>query len=68
MTGWSDSLRLEMQRNETRVKVLTVTPYYIDTGMFAGVKSPVIPILKPEKVAKKIIKAIEDDKIILRTL
>lgn len=67
MTGWSDSLRLEIQRNETGVKVLTVTPYYIDTGMFAGVKSPVIPILKPEMVAKKILKAIENDKIILRT-
>ncbi|MBT8319500.1 MAG: SDR family oxidoreductase [Gramella sp.] len=67
MTGWSDSLRLEMEREKTGVQVLTVMPYYIDTGMFEGVKSPVIPVLKPQKVAKKIIQAIEGNKIILRT-
>jgi len=67
MTAWSDSLRLEMERENTGIKVLTVTPYYIDTGMFAGVRSPIIPILKPEKVTRKIIKAIENNKILLRT-
>lgn len=67
MTGWSDSLRLEMEKDKTGIKVLTVTPYYIDTGMFKGVKSPVIPILKPEKVARKIIRAIEKNRIVLRT-
>lgn len=67
MSGWSDSLRIEMEREKTGVKVLTVTPYYIATGMFEGVRSPIIPILKPEKVAGKIIKAIEQEKIVLRT-
>lgn len=67
MTGWSDSLRLEMERGKTGIKVLTVMPFYIDTGMFEGVKSPVIPILKPEKVVGKIIRTIEKNKIILRT-
>ncbi|QYA26897.1 SDR family oxidoreductase [Gramella sp. MT6] len=67
MTGWSDSLRIEMEKGNTGIKVLTVTPYYIDTGMFKGVRSPVVPILKPDKVAGKIIKAIEKNKIILRT-
>ena len=67
MTGWSDSLRIEMEQEKTGVKVLTVTPYYIATGMFKGVRSPIIPILKPEKVAEKIIKAIEKERIILRT-
>ncbi len=67
MTGWSDSLRIEMEQQRTGIKVLTVTPYYIDTGMFSGVNSPIIPILKPLKVAKKIIHAIEKDRIILRT-
>ena len=67
MTGWSDSLRIEMEQGNTKIKVLTVTPYYIDTGMFKGVKSPVVPILKPKDVAARIIKAIEKDKIILRT-
>ena len=66
MNGWSDSLRLEMEKARTGVNVLTVTPYYISTGMFEGVSSPIIPILKPEKVAKKIIKAIEKKRIVLR--
>ncbi len=55
--GWSDSLRLEMERNKTNVKVTTILPYYINTGMFDGVKSN-IPILKPEKAANKIVKYI----------
>ncbi len=67
MTGWSDSLRIEMEKGNTGIHVLTVTPYYIATGMFEGVKSPVVPILKPRNVAGKIIKAIEKNKIILRT-
>lgn len=62
--GWSDSLRLEMQQQKIKVKITTVLPYYINTGMFKGVRS-LVPILKPEKVAKKIIKAIENDRIIL---
>lgn len=63
-TGWSDSLRLEMQQLKTGVGVTTVTPYYINTGMFDGVKSN-IPILDQNKVAKRIIKAIEKDRIYL---
>jgi len=62
--GWSDSLRIEMQMKKTNVNITTVTPYYISTGMFEGVKS-LIPILNPEKVAEKIIRAIEHNRIIL---
>lgn len=63
-TGWSDSLRLEMKQLKTGVGVTTVTPYYINTGMFAGVKSR-IPILDQHKVSKKIISAIERNRIYL---
>jgi all-trans-retinol dehydrogenase (NAD+) len=66
LAGWSDSLRLEMERGETGVRVTTVMPYYIDTGMFAGVRSPVIPILRPEHVAREIVRAIRRDRIFLR--
>jgi short-subunit dehydrogenase len=62
--GWSDSLRIEMQQLNKSIGVTTVTPYYINTGMFDGVKSR-IPILNPEKVATRIIKAIENNRIIL---
>lgn len=64
--GWSDSLRLEMKQTYPGIKVTTVIPYYIDTGMFAGVRSPLIPILKPEYVVNQILKAINKDRIFLR--
>ena len=60
--GWSDSVRIELQDMKSNVHVTTVAPYYINTRMFDGVKSPIIPILKPEYVAKRIIRAIERNK------
>lgn len=64
--GWSDSLRIEMERINKGVKVTTVTPYYISTGMFEGVKSRLIPIIKPEKAARKIVRGIMKNKIFVR--
>lgn len=60
--GWSDSLRVELQEAKSNVHVTTIAPYYINTGMFDGVRSRIIPILKPEWVAKKILNAIEKNK------
>ncbi len=57
--GWSDSVRIELQEMKSKVHVTTVAPFYIKTGMFEGVKSWLIPILPPEYVAKRVIKAIE---------
>lgn len=64
VTGWSESLRIEMRQLKKKIGVTTVTPYYINTGMFDGVKS-IIPILKPEKTARRIIRAIENERKIL---
>lgn len=64
LIGWSDSLRLEMIQMNKAVNVTTIMPYYINTGMFDGVKSK-IPILEPEATALKIIKAIEKNKKML---
>ena len=64
LIGWSDSLRLEMKQLEKNINITTVNPYYIDTGMFSGVRS-LVPVLKPEKVAKQVIRAIERNKIFL---
>ena len=61
--GWSDSVRIELQDMKSDVHMTTVAPYYINTGMFDGVKSSIIPILKPEYVAKRIIRAIERNKM-----
>jgi putative short chain dehydrogenase len=57
--GWSDSLRIELHRKKSKVRVTTVAPYYINTGMFDGVKSRIFPILEPESVSRKILRAIE---------
>ncbi|WP_313216549.1 SDR family oxidoreductase [Soonwooa sp.] len=57
--GWSDSLRLEMEALKKNISVTTVMPFYINTGMFDGVKSKLLPILDPEKTSEKIIRAIE---------
>lgn len=50
--GWSDSVRLELkQAGADHVKVTTVCPYYVNTGMFDGAKSaPLLPILDPDHV------------------
>lgn len=61
LIGWSDSLRLEMKKLNKNVNVTTIMPYYINTGMFDGVKSK-IPILEPEAAALTIFKAIEKKK------
>ena len=60
--GWSDSVRIELQERRSNVRITTVAPYYINTGMFDGVRSRIIPILKPEWVAKKILNAIEKNR------
>lgn len=59
LIGWSDSLRLELeQADHTNVKVTTVTPSYISTGMFAGAKGPALtPVLEPEFVVDRVWRA-----------
>lgn len=65
--GWSESLRLELEALRQDLHVTTVTPSYIDTGMFAGVKAPALtPILKPEAITKDILNAVEQNRILLR--
>ncbi len=59
MIGWSDSMRIELKEAGNKVRVTTVAPYYINTGMFDGVKSRFFPILDPEKTSRKILRAIE---------
>jgi len=50
--GFSDSVRLELeQAGHDQVKVTTVCPTYINTGMFDGAKpAPLLPILEPADV------------------
>jgi short-subunit dehydrogenase len=57
--GWSDSVRIELHDMKSKVRFTTVAPYFINTGMFDGVASPIFPILDPEHTARKIIRSIE---------
>lgn len=63
--GWSESLRLEVKKLGKQVRVTTICPYYIDTGMFDGVHSRFLPLLKPERIAQKIIRGIEKNRIMV---
>lgn len=57
VVGFSESLRLECaERGLRHIKVTTVCPSYIATGMFKGVKTPWLsPMLTPDKVVNSII-------------
>jgi all-trans-retinol dehydrogenase (NAD+) len=60
--GFNESLRAELRSDGSGVKTLVVCPYYIDTGMFDGVRTRfplLLPILKEEAVAVKILDGIE---------
>ena len=50
MIGWSDSLRLELERIPGgNVAVTTFLPSYVSTGMFSGARGPLLtPIMRPE--------------------
>jgi all-trans-retinol dehydrogenase (NAD+) len=59
--GFDESLRMELGRLKSAVRTTVVCPFFIDTGMFAGVKTRVpllLPILKPEYAARKIVQAV----------
>lgn len=59
--GFSESLRVELlERKMHNISVTTVCPSYISTGMFHGVKAPlVLPWLTPERIVHKILLGME---------
>ncbi len=62
IVGWTDSLRIELKQQKSNVRVTTIAPYFIKTGMFNGATSRVCPMLNPEYVVKRIVRAIETNK------
>lgn len=56
LIGWGDSLRLELEREGyAHVRVTTVAPSYISTGMFEGVRGPLMtPLMTPERAVSKV--------------
>jgi short-subunit dehydrogenase len=59
LIGWSDSLRLELvQQGHGYVKVTTVCPSYIGTGLFDRGRRPLLaPLMTPEYVVDRVWRA-----------
>ena len=60
--GFTESLRAELRTDGHPVSTLIVAPYFIDTGMFAGVRTRfplILPILAERDVARRVLDAIE---------
>lgn len=63
--GFTESLRAELRKRGSGLRTLLVCPYYVNTGMFAGVRSRVpllLPTLDQHRVARQITDAIESGK------
>ena len=68
--GFNESIRMELKKQGLKgVKTTCVCPFYINTGMFDGVKtrfSLFLPILDERKVAKKIFNAVKKDRAMIK--
>jgi all-trans-retinol dehydrogenase (NAD+) len=63
--GFDESLRLELKRLGHPIRTTVVCPWYIDTGMFQGVRTRfprLLPILKPDYVADRTLRAIQGNR------
>ncbi len=58
---WSESLRVELAgAGHDHVRVTTVYPSYVSTGMFSGARGPLLtPIVAPERVVDAVWAALE---------
>ena len=60
VVGLMESLSGQVyNEGKTGVHCTVICPYYIDTGMFAGVNPGVLPLLTPRYVVDKMMHAIE---------
>lgn len=63
--GFDEAIRMELKQMKKNIHTTVITPYFINTGMFDGVKtrfSFLLPIMDEKKAAAKIVKAIEKKK------
>ena len=63
--SFTESLYIEFKKEKyDHIGITAVCPAFVNTGMFDGVKEPIfIPMLTPERLAKKIIKAVIKNKL-----
>jgi len=63
--AFDESLRAELAQLGATIRTTVVCPFYVDTGMFNGVRtrfSWLLPILKEDDVATRVVDAIQQDK------
>ena len=63
--GFDESLRAELSKVAPGVMTTVVCPFYINTGMFRGVRSRfpfLLPILEEDDVARRVVHAIQTDR------
>lgn len=56
--GFNEALRNEMKYLKKNIRVTTICPFFINTGMFEGVQMALVPMLDQNHVVKRIITAI----------
>ncbi len=59
--GFNEALRIELKQTAPAIKTTVVCPFFVNTGMFEGVRSRaswLLPILDEEAVADRILRAI----------
>ena len=66
--GFHESLRAELRRAAPGVGATLVCPFFVNTGMFAGVRTRfprLLPILEPEAVAEAALRAMERERALV---
>jgi all-trans-retinol dehydrogenase (NAD+) len=59
--GFDESLRMELRRRGNGIRTTVVCPFFIDTGMFLGVRTRfplLLPLLDPARTARRIVRAV----------
>ncbi len=69
MIGFSESIRRELEMlGHRHVRVTTVCPSYVSTGLFDGVRPPLLaPLLTPDRLTEKVIRAVKRNRVFLLT-
>lgn len=63
--GLHEAIRMELRRLKKNIQTTVVCPFFINTGMFDGVKTRfplLLPIMEPEQAARRILNAILKNK------
>ncbi len=64
IVGFTETIRMELKKaGYSGIKTLCVCTTGVDTGLFPGYRAPrLTPLLKPDTVARRVLRAIEKDK------